>query len=454
MIRTEVDAFGGADMSDQDLILRLLLQLAVILGACRLVGMVGKRLGQTQVVCEMITGVLLGPSFFGLLWPTAQRWLFPQTAVVGGVTIQHPSMSILYAISHLALALFMFLVGLEFNVRILQGQSRHAGAISASGIVVPFALGASIALILYQEGGLFGQGISPSAAMLFLGVSMSITAFPVLSRMLQQFGITHTRLGSLVLATAAVDDITAWCLLALVLASLQHSSTVALVTIVGGVLYAIGMLTIGRRGLLVFERMAERNAGVSRELIVLTLLVVLVCSWLTTKIGIYEVFGAFAVGVAMPRGHLAVALRTRLEDLITGLLLPVFFVYSGLNTHLAMVNTPKLWLFTGSIIVIAITGKGLACTLAARLAGNTWRESATLGALMNARGLIELILLNIGLEANIITPTLFTMLVLMALFTTLMASPLYQWLYGQSAKDERTGTIIEETPRITSSLGN
>jgi Kef-type K+ transport system membrane component KefB len=429
-------------MSSADLILRLFLQLAVILAACQLVGWIGRRVGQSPVIGELLAGILLGPSLFGLLWPAAQRALFPQTLTVGGTTITHPSMSILYVLSHLGLALYMFLVGLEFDTSLLRGRVRRAATISVSGILVPLVLGGVCSLILYREGGLFGQRVSPSMAALFLGVSLSITAFPVLARMLQHYHLTHTRLGSLVLTMAAVNDVTAWCLLALVLASLNHSPSVALVTIGGGALYAAGMLVLGRRGLRVFARIAELPGGVSpasvsQDLIVLVLLVVLVCSWLTTALGIYEVFGAFVVGVAMPRGYLAETLQNRLEGLTTGLLLPIFFVYSGLNTRLALVNTPTLWLVTGLIIFIAIAGKGIACTLSARLSRYSWRESATIGALMNARGLIELIVLNIGLEAHVITPTLFTMLVLMALFTTLMASPVYQWLAGRSATKER-----------------
>ena len=433
-------------MSNGDLILRLFLQLAVILGACRLVGVVGRRLGQAQVVCEMLTGILLGPSLFGLLLPNLQKMVFPTKATIGGVTITHPSMSILYVIAHLGLTLYMFLVGLEFDSSMMRGQGRKAGAISISGILVPFALGGVFALSLYQSGGLFGAQISPAMAALFLGVSMSITAFPVLARLLQQYQVANTKMGVLVLTSASVSDVAGWCLLALVLASLGHSPLIALVTIGGGLLYSVGMLTLGRRGLRLFERLAERKGGFNQEIFVLALLVLLVCAWLTTQIGIYEVFGAFVAGVAMPRGHLADELRRRMESLTTSLLLPVFFVYSGLNTRLALVNTPKLWLLTGIIILLAIAGKGVACTIGAKLAKHSWRESFTVGALMNARGLVELILLNIGLEAHIISPTLFTMLVIMALVTTLLTTPLYQLLHGRRVVRERALSAQQAVP--------
>lgn len=439
-------------MSNTDLILRLFLQLACILAACRLAGMIGRRLGQAQVVCEMVTGILLGPSLFGLLLPQVQTWLFPKTATVGGVTITHPSLSILYIIAQLGVSLYMFLVGLEFDTTLIRGRGKHAGSISISGILVPFTLGGAFSLGLYREGGFFGPNVTPVTAILFFGVSLSITAFPVLARLLQQFHLTHTRLGALVLTTASVDDISAWCLLALVLATLSHSALAALVTIGGGLLYAVGMLTLGRRGLRCFEWMAERKGGVSQELVVLVLLVVLLCAWLTTAIGIYEIFGAFIAGVAMPRGHLADELRQRLETLTTGLFVPVFFVFSGLNTSLSLINTPKLWLFTGLIILLAIIGKGVACTLGARMVKLSWRESVTVGALMNARGLIELILLNIGLTAHIISPTLFTMLVLMAVITTLLTTPLYQWFYGRHAARERL-TSAQEAAGTAPALG-
>ncbi len=434
-------------MTNDELVLRIFVQLAVILAVCRLVGMIGRRFGQSQVVCEMIAGVLLGPSLFGLLFPDLQQLIFPLKVTVGGAVIRHPSMSILYAIAQVALGLYMFLVGLEFDTSLIRGRARHAGAISSSGILVPFILGGGFALLIYDQGGLFGPKVSPWMAALFLGAAMCITAFPMLARILQEHEIARTKLGTLVLTTASVDDIAAWCLLALVLAAVKDSPVIALITIGGGLLYAVGMLTLGKRGLRLFEKLAERKTGVSKDLIIMALFVLLVCCAITTKIGIYQVFGAFVAGVAMPRGHLADALRGKLEDLTTGLLLPVFFVFSGLNTKIGLVNTPKLWLITGAIILIAVLGKGAACMIGARLAGNTWRQSATIGSLMNARGLIELIMLNIGLDAHVISQTLFTMLVLMAIVTTLMASPLFRLLYGHLIQKEQAEAELARAPQ-------
>ena len=416
-------------MSNLDYLLRLLLQLAVILAACRLAGMIGRRIGQAQVVCEMVMGVLLGPSLLGVLAPTVQQWLFPHTLTVGKQITTHPSMIVLYTIGQVGVTLYMFLVGLEFDAHLLLGRGKHAGIISMSGILVPFLLGGALALWMMPQGLLFGATISPLIAALFLGTSLSITAFPVLARILQEQQLIHTRLGTLVLAIASVDDISAWCLLALILAFMHHSAVLAAVTIGGAGLYVAFMLTFGRRLLSLLGPLADSRTGITTELLSVVLLVVLLCSWVTTQIGIYEIFGAFIAGVAMPRGRFAEEVRHRLEGLTTSLLLPIFFLYSGLNTQLRLINTPLLWLLAGGIILVAILGKGVACALGARLVGISWREAATIGSLMNARGLIELILLNIGLEQGVLTPTLFTILVLMALTTTLMTSPLLRHIY-------------------------
>ncbi len=421
-------------MANADLLLRVFLQLAVILAACRLVGMVARRIGQAQVVGEMVAGVLLGPSFFGLLFPTVQQWLFPLKATVGGQTITHPSMAILYVIAHVGLALYMFLVGLEFDANLLRGRTKHAGFISAGGILVPFLLGGLIALLIYQQGNLFGQGISLGMAALFLGASMCITAFPVLARIVEEHHLGRTRLGTLVLTAASINDITAWCLLAVVLAAVKSSAPIALVAIGGGLLYVALMFTLGRRGLRVLEHVAERRGMITEEILSVSLLIVLICSWITSQIGIYEVFGAFILGVVMPRGPFASEVRRRLEGVTTGLLLPIFFVFSGLNTQIGLLKTPAVWFIAIVIILAATAGKGFACVLGARFAGMSWRESAAVGALMNARGLIELIIINIGLEEGIITPTLFTILVFMALCTTLMASPMLRLFYGSVLK--------------------
>ncbi|HLX40115.1 MAG TPA: cation:proton antiporter [Ktedonobacteraceae bacterium] len=423
-------------MSLYDLILRLFLQLVAILGVCRLVGLAGQRLGQSQVVCEMVTGIILGPSLLGLLAPAVGQWLFPTVAVItvgkAQVSIVHPSMSILYALSEIGLTIYMFLVGLEFETKMLRGRSKSISLLAGSSIAIPFIVAVSITPVLFQTPHLFGIGITPWMAALFLGSAMSITAFPVLARILQEYQITTTHLGTLVTVVASMDDVVSWCLLAIVLASVKSSILIALLAIGGGTLYVLTMLTIGRRGLGLISSTVERTNQLTKQTLIIVLLILLLCSWFTTVIGIYQVFGAFVMGIAMPRGFLADELRKQLEPLTVSVLLPIFFVYSGLNTQIGLVNTPLLLLITGLIILVSVLSKAGAATFAARITGEPWSNSLIVGILMNTRGMIELIMLNIGLQENIITPTLFTMLVLMAIINTLIASPLFEWMYGRT----------------------
>lgn len=416
-------------MSSFDLVVKLFLQLVVILAVSRAAGWVGRFFGQTQVVSEMVAGVLLGPSLFGLVAPHGQQWLFPTTATIGGTTIAHPSMAILYALSQLGLVLYMFLVGLEFDTSLIRGRVRSAALISSSGIIVPLLLGGALAVIVRGRADLFSPSVSTGMAALYMGAAMSITAFPMLARILYERGISRTRIGTITLAAGSIDDALAWCLLAVILATVQSSPSVAWLAIGGGVAFSLLMLTGGRR---LFRRFA---VAPSNDLSVTTATLVLLCimlsAWVTDVIGIYAVFGAFVCGVCMPRGRFADLLQERFGVLTGSLLVPIFFVYSGLNTRVALLVSPQLWALTAVVIAIAIVGKGVACALAARVSGEPWRESWTIGTLMNARGLMELIILNIGLEKGLITPTLFTVMVVMAIVTTLMASPLFQLLYGR-----------------------
>jgi Kef-type K+ transport system membrane component KefB len=426
-------------MSNFDLVLKLLLQLATILCACRVVSFLGRRyLGQTDVVCEMIAGVLLGPSLFGILAPDLQQWLFPKMPLLleNGSKIPHPSMSILFAMSQVGLVIYMFLIGLEFNTDLIKNRLRSASLVSSMGILAPFVLGAIAAIFLYPNGGLFTPGINPWTAALYLGASMSITAFPMLARMLYERGIAQTRMGTLALAAGSMDDAIAWCLLAIVLASVKSSASIAFLAIGGGVAYALVMVVIAKPKLKVFARWTQRDGEVTRQTLLFVLVALMLCSWFTDFIGIYAVFGAFILGTVMPRGKFAQQVHAQTEVLTTSLLLPIFFVFSGLNTQIGLVNTPQLWLITALIVLIAVLGKGIACMLAARAAGENWRDAATIGSLMNARGLMELIILNIGLEQKVITPTLFTIMVIMAIVTTLMTSPLVAVLLKGDRKSE------------------
>ncbi|MDZ8240372.1 MAG: cation:proton antiporter [Nostoc sp. ChiQUE01a] len=428
-------------MSNFDLVIQLFLQLTVILVTCRIVTILGRRyLGQTDVVCEMIAGVMLGPSLLGLIAPDFQQWLFPKLPIITalGDKIPNPSMSILYAISQIGLAIYMFLIGLEFNTKLLKHHIKSAGLLSAAGIITPFILGAIASFWLYSNGNFFQPKVVPWSAALYLGASMTITAFPMLARILYERGLAQTRFGTLALGAASVDDGVAWCLLAIVLASVKNSINIAILAIGGGICYVLFAIFIGQRLLKVFTRMTKRDAGVNRQTLTLLLIVLMFCAWFTDITGIYAIFGAFILGAVTPRGEFAQQIRQYTESFTTSFLLPIFFVFSGLNTQIGLVNTRALWGITLLILAIAILGKGIACMLAAKLAGENWRESATIGALMNARGLMELIILNIGLEQGIITPTLFTIMVIMAVVTTLMASPLVAFLLHGTSYEKFT----------------
>ena len=410
----------GAGVSNFDLVLKLFFQLTVILAACRIVGLIGARLGQAQVVSEMVAGVLLGPSLLGLLAPEAQAWVFPKA-----------SMPVLYAISQVGLVLYMFMIGLEFDVGLILGRVRGALLVSWAGIAVPLGLGAVAGVVLRDHADLFTSGVSTGSGALYMGAAMSITAFPMLARIIDEKGIARTRLGTLALAAGASDDALAWCLLAIVLSQLEGNATTALLTIGGGAVFVVFMLTVGRRLLAPLGALVERDGALRPATLVTVLMVLMLAAWTTDAIGIYAVFGAFIAGVAMPRGRLVEEVTGNLHLVTTTFFLPVFFVYSGLNTRVGLLATPELWAVALVVLAIAIAGKGLACLAAARFAGEDWRDAITIGVLMNARGLMELIILNIGLERGVITPTLFTIMVVMAIVTTLMASPLFELVYGR-----------------------
>lgn len=397
------------------------LELAVILATCRLVGLIAKRVGQPQVVGEMIAGVVLGPSLLGEIAPGVQQALFPPG----------PANVVLYTVAQIGLVLYMFLIGLNFDVDLIKHRAGTAVAVSAAGILAPLALGALVAVPLLSSEDYFEDGVTPVMAMLFLGAAIAITAFPMLARIIFEKGLSGTSLGTLALACGATDDAVSWCILAVVLAMNRDDPMMAVVAIGGGVLYTLVVMTIGRRALRVLGPMAERHGTVTPPMLSVVLILLMACAWFTDVIGIYAIFGAFILGVAMPSGFFERHLTSRLEPLVTTFLLPMFFVYSGLNTQIGLVNTPTLWAVTLGLVLVAIAGKGIACTVAARIKKVPMREAVALGALMNARGLIGLILLNIGLAAGIISPTLFTILVLVAIVTTLMASPIFEYVYGR-----------------------
>jgi Kef-type K+ transport system membrane component KefB len=409
-------------MTTAQLSVAFFLQMAVILAACRVVGLLGRRLGQPQVVGEMVAGVLLGPSLLGLVAPDAHARLFPPA-----------SLSVLYVGAQLGVGLYMFLVGVEFNTDLFRRRLRSAVTVSLSGMLVPFALGAMLAAYLVRMPGLFSERASTAEAILFLGAAMSITAFPMLARIIHERGLTGTGLGTLTLAAGCIDDAAAWCVLAVVLASFGGGAALAATTIAGGAVYAILMLTIGRRALRALETHVQRVGGLTPTALAVVLMLFMLAGWFTDAIGLHTVFGGFLLGVAMPRGVLTRELTRQLEPFAVVFLLPMFFTFSGLNTRLDLVNDVSLLAVAAAVLLAACLGKGVACWAAARWQGESQRTALAVGTLMNARGLMELLVVNIGLQHGIIRPALFSVLVLMAVVTTLMASPLFTWVYGRHA---------------------
>jgi Kef-type K+ transport system membrane component KefB len=404
------------------------LQMFVILATCRLFGWLMRRwLRQPQVIGEMIAGVVLGPSLLGLLLPATQAFLFPQESKV-----------VLYVVAQLGIGLYMYLVGLDFRSDDFRANAPSAVAVSVSGIVVPFLVAILGTPFLMSVPGLFSATVSRFNATLFLGAAIAITAFPVLARIIQERGLNGSLIGTLSLSAAAIGDAIAWCVLAVVLASLGEGPGVAVIAIVGGIFLSAVMIFFGPRMFAPLGRLAEREHAsgqpLSTTVLAAALILFTLSAWFADYVGLHAVFGGFLIGTAMPRGVFADRLRQLLEPFTLVFLLPVFFTYSGLNTQLTMVNTAPLLLIALGVLAASIFAKFVACWAAARLSGQDNRSSLGIGALMNARGLTELIILNIGLSAGIIGPPLFSMLVLMAIVTTLMASPLFEAVYGRAAR--------------------
>lgn len=411
-------------MNNVHLAVQFFLQLAVILVFCRIVGAIAARFGQPQVVAEMVAGVLLGPSLFGLLWPEGQHWLFPWDKSQSTRDTQ----SYLFPASQLGLALYMFVVGLEFRVDIVRKRLKSSIAVSVAGMAAPFVLGAALAWILYHYSSLFPKRTSLTEAMLFLGASMCITAFPMLARIIHFKKLSGTTMGTVALGAGALDDATAWCLLAVVLASFDRDWSHALLNIGGGIAYVALTLCVIRPLLVRAAKWLVKDDALTDAGLTVVLALMALGAWFTDQIGLHAVFGAFVMGAATPRGVVARDVIARIQPLTVALLLPLFFTYSGLNTKISLLNTGFLWLMAGAVLVAAVVGKGVACWLAARATGISNREALGIGTLMNARGLMELIIINIGLQRGIISEGLFAVLVLMAVVTTLMASPIFDRL--------------------------
>lgn len=400
-------------------LLLLLAQIGVILAAARGVGLLCRRIRQPQVVGEMVAGILLGPSLLGWAFPDLSARLFPPA-----------SLGFLGALSQVGLLVYMFMVGLELDLRVLRERGRTAIATSNASMAAPLLLGVLLAFFLYSR--LADPGVPFAAFALFMGAAMSVTAFPVLARILDERGLTGTPLGALSLACAAVGDVTAWCLLAgvVLLVRADPGGLPLWAMLAGSVAFVLFAVFGARRLLAGVERAFRRRGGLSQDRLALVLGVALAFAWTTEWLGIHAVFGAFVAGAVMPRSDAFVAaVREKLGDFTVVLLLPLFFAFTGLRTDIGLVSGAEMWAWCVLIILVAVAGKFGGSTLAARATGMPWRESAALGVLMNTRGLMELVILSVGLEVGVISPTLFSMMVLMAVVTTLMTTPLLHWIY-------------------------
>lgn len=408
-----VAAASGASL---DLAL-LAIQIVAIVGVARLTGSAVRWLGQPRVVGEMLAGLLLGPSVLGQLAPSLSAALFPPG-----------SLGFLNALAQVGLLFFMFLVGLELDPAHLRSRGHTAVLTSHASILAPFLLGTALALGLYSHFAPAGVGFVPFA--LFMGAAMSVTAFPVLARILTDRGLAGTQLGVVAIACAAVDDVTAWCIFAAVVLVAQAGEAASLgITLVGTGAYLVVMLTLGRRLLARIAERAQRPGGSVESFLATVMLVTLGSAWLTERLGIHGLFGAFLVGALLPKTtHVVETLSARLRDVLVVLLLPLFFAFTGLRTTVSLISGGALWATFALVLLVAVVGKLGGSAVAARATGMSWRDALALGALMNTRGLMELVILNVGLDLGVISPTLFAMMVVMALVTTGLTTPLLDLL--------------------------
>lgn len=390
----------------------LLGQIITIIVVARFFGWIFKKIGQPSVIGEIIAGIFLGPSVVGMYFPEFSLALFPVE-----------SLGNLQFLSQIGLILFMFVIGMELDLKVLKNKANEAVVISHASIIIPFALGISLAYFIYYK--FAPQGVEFLSFSLFMGIAMSITAFPVLARIVQERGIHKTKLGSIVITCAAADDITAWCLLAAVIAIVKAGTFESSLYVIGlAILYVLLMLFIVKP---FFKRVGDlysNSENLSKPVAAIFFLTLIISSYLTEVIGIHALFGAFMTGVIMPDvSKFRNIFIEKVEDVALILLLPLFFVFTGLRTQIGLINDPYLWKVTGFIILVAVVGKFVGSALAARFVGQNWKDSLTIGALMNTRGLMELVVLNIGYDLGVLTSEIFTMMVIMALVTTFMTGP-------------------------------
>jgi Kef-type K+ transport system membrane component KefB len=399
-----------------DALMHLLLALAVIIITARGLAALCVKLNQPPVIGEVIAGLMLGPSLLGRIAPSAAAYVLPPSGA--------PFLGVL---AQVGVVLYMFLVGVELDLSRIRGRVHSTVVISHASIVTPFLLGSALALLLYPR---FSNSSVPFTVFaLFSGVAMSVTAFPVLARILTDRGIQGSAMGTTALTCAAVDDVTAWCLLAIVVSVATHTGGGALLTIGLSVVYVALMVAVVRPLLTRFARWQQTQGELPRGLLAFVCVLLLVSAFITEAIGIHAIFGAFTLGAMIPHdSSLAKALKAKLEDIVLVFFLPAFFAYTGMRTQISLVNGGTAWLWCAVILATASAGKFGGSFVAARLSGLGWRDAASIGVLMNTRGLVELIVLNIGLDLKVISPTLFAMLVLMAVVTTMATTPVLDLL--------------------------
>jgi Kef-type K+ transport system membrane component KefB len=412
----------------------LLAQIVTIILVARIFGWIFRKIGQPSVIGEIIAGIALGPSLLGLYFPELSLNLFPTE-----------SLSNLQFLSQIGLILFMFVIGMELDLKVLQNRAKDAVVISHASIVIPFSLGIGLAYFVYFRFAPAGIAFMPFA--LFMGIALSITAFPVLARIVQERGIHKTKLGAIVITCAAADDITAWCMLAAVIAIVKAGTFVSSLYIIGlSVLYVLTMLFVVKPFLKKIGELYATKDNLNKPVVAIFFLTLIISSYCTEIIGIHALFGAFMTGVIMPDiTKFRNLFIEKVEDVSVILLLPLFFVFTGLRTQIGLINDPFLWKITGFIILVAVIGKFLGSALAAKFVGQSWRDSFTIGALMNTRGLMELIVLNIGLDLGVLTPEVFTMMVIMALVTTFMTGPtlnLINFIFKEITSNEKYKILL------------
>ena len=391
----------------------LLIQIIAVLLMVRLFGFLFKHIGQPGVIGEIVAGIVLGPSVLGYFFPDVFQALFPPESLTN-----------LELLSQVGLVLFMFVIGMELDFSVLKNKIHETLVISHAGILVPFFLGIVASYWIYEEYAAAQTAFLPFA--LFIGISMSITAFPVLARIIQERNMTKTSLGTLAIASAANDDVTAWCLLAVVIAIAKAGTFASALYAIGlTVLYIIIMFMVVRPFLKKVGEVYANQEVINKTFVALILLILIISSTLTEIIGIHALFGAFMAGVVMPPSiGFRKVMMEKVEDIALVFFLPLFFAFTGLRTEIGLINSPALWGVCLLLITVAVAGKLGGCAVAARLVGESWKDSFTIGTLMNTRGLMELVALNIGYEMGVLPPSIFVILVIMALVTTFMTTPL------------------------------